>query len=82
MALISKISRLDKIPQILNKKRDAERDAKQQREQTSDQSSFTLKDQPVNHPRPSSINNQAEAERKHTAKSLRKGIGRRVDLFV
>lgn len=83
MALISKISRLNRIPQLLNKKRDAERDAKQQRERASDQQSFSLNDRPaIKRPERCFASKQAEAVRMQTAKSLRQGIGRHVDLFV
>lgn len=84
MALISKISRLGRIPQLLNKKRDAERDANQQRERSSDQPVFTLNGYSTAK-RPETAKTQrtkAESFNLQTAKSLREGIGRRVDVFV
>ena len=83
MALISKISRLNRIPQLLNKKRDAERDAKN-RERSSEHPDFSLNERPnMKRPDPStSPRSRAEAVKLQTAKSLREGIGRHVDVFV
>ncbi|REL38665.1 hypothetical protein DYD21_01570 [Rhodohalobacter sp. SW132] len=80
MALISKISRLNRIPELLNKKRDAERDAKQRRENDARRPVFSLNERP-SRKRSQEISG-AEVFRIQTAKSLREGIGRNVDLFA
>lgn len=82
MALISKISKLNRIPQLLNKKREAEREEKRKREESSDRPPFPFNHRPsINRPQPS-VRSRTEAIKEQTAKSLRQGIGRRVDLFV
>jgi len=82
MTLTSKISRLSRIPQLLNKRREAEEEEKRKRDDSSERPPFPFNGQPnFNRPKPNS-RSRSEAISQQTAKSIKEGIGRRIDVFV
>lgn len=82
MALISKISRLNRIPQLLNKKREAEREEKRKREESSDRPPFPFNQRlSVKRSKTSSPGSYSTKEME-TASARKEGIGRRIDVFV
>ena len=83
MELITKISKLNRIPQLLNKKREVELEERKKREDSSDRPPF-----PFNH----RINVKREksepkghyysSREMETARARKAGIGRRLDVFA
>ena len=81
MAIFSKISRLNRIPQLLNQKREAEMEEKRKkREDSSERPPFR---QFINTVRPEPKHQSySEAVDPDTARARRQGIGRRIDVFA
>ncbi|WP_340103546.1 hypothetical protein [Rhodohalobacter sp. 8-1] len=83
MALISKISKLNRIPQLLNKKREAELQERKKKEDSSDRPPF-----PFNHRINTKQNGYSasqsydSAREMQTIRARRAGIGRRLDVFA
>lgn len=80
MNLVTKIAKLTRLPQILERKRKAERDSKKKKDESYDGPPFPLKEKPpFKKPRPQSItkNPNQNVEPPKTAKD---GIGKNIDL--
>lgn len=83
MALITKISKLNRIPQLLNKKREAELEERQKREDSSDRPPFPFMHRINSKGNGYSAGRSYETAREiQTIRARRAGIGRRLDVFA
>lgn len=81
MNLVTKIAKLTRLPQILERKREAERDSKKKRDDSYDGPPFPLKDKPsFKKPRPKTFPKSSKPTSE--PKSAKDGIGERIDLTV
>lgn len=82
MTLVTKISKLAKIPQLLKKKQEAEEEAKKKKEDSADRPPFPLKDKPAFKKSRSSAPEDNSTKASSEPKSTNEGIGERIDLTV
>lgn len=83
MTLLNQIPKLGKIPQILNKKREAEKESKKRKKEQEEQE-FPLKNKNAfkKGPPPAKIKKKETGEYESKPKSARDGIGRNIDLKI
>lgn len=82
MTLVTKISNLVKLPQLLKRKQEAEEEAKKKKDDSSGRPPFPLKDKPAFKKTRSSAQANKSAGSSAEPKSTEKGIGDRIDLTV
>jgi len=82
LELISKISKLNRIPQLLNKKREAELEERKKREDSSDRPPFPFSHRTNVKREKSNSGTYYSTSEMETARARKAGIGRRLDVFA
>lgn len=78
----AKINKLTRIPELLNRKKKAEKKGKKKDDESSDRPPFTLKDKPAFKKTGLSTSSKPKKKQKSDAKSIKEGIGKRIDVLV
>lgn len=78
----AKINKLTRIPELLNRKKRAENKGKKKDDESSDRPPFPLKDKPSLKKPGLSTSSKPKQKQKPDAKSIKEGIGKRIDVLV